>query len=104
MLIGDAEFVELRLEFSLIDFLEQILEAAVIGFEDRVLGRQIHWPLARDAVIQAGARKVADRIVEVVHPHCDARRRELEDFLVDDGRSEEHKSEPQSLMRISYAV
>src|SRR3546814_5066841 len=124
---------------------EQILEAAVIGLEDRVLGRQIHRPLAREAIVEAGACEVADRIVEIVHAHRDARRGELEHLLVapravlafehhaqlagagdaevgrarlvaegmaadDDGvgpagdRSEEHTSELQSLMRISYAV
>src|SRR3546814_4492368 len=86
---------------------EQILEAAVIGLEDRVLGRQIHRPLAREAIVEAGACEVADRIVEIVHAHRDARRGELEHLLVDPRavlRSEEHTSELQSLMRISYAV
>ena len=71
---------ELRLE----DFLEDVLEAAVIGFEDRVLGREIDGIVARQAVIQRGAREIADRFVEIVHRHRDARARRLEDFLLDD--------------------
>src|SRR3546814_14558519 len=53
------------------------------GLEDRVLGRQIHRPLAREAIVEAGACEVADRIVEIVHAHRDARRGELEHLLVD---------------------
>ena len=34
----DALLLELRLEFFLIDLLENVLEAAVIGLEDGVLG------------------------------------------------------------------
>src|SRR3546814_2636280 len=112
MFVDDADRVELRLEFGLEHFFEQILEAAVIGLEDRVLGRQIHRPLAREAIVEAGACEVADRIVEIVHAHRDARRGELEHLLVDPRavlafehhRSEEHTSELQSLMRTSYAV
>jgi hypothetical protein len=42
--IGDACGFELLLEFLVIDLLEQVLEAPVIGFQDRVLGRQIDRP------------------------------------------------------------
>ncbi len=52
-----------------VDFLEDVLEAAVIGLEDGVLGRQIDRPLAHQAVHQRGAGEFADRLVEVVHGH-----------------------------------
>ena len=38
MLIGDAGVTELVGELAFIDFLEQVLEAPVIGFQDGVLG------------------------------------------------------------------
>jgi hypothetical protein len=48
---------------------EQILEAAVIGLEDGVLGRQIDRPAEVEAIVHRGAGEIADRIVEVVHRH-----------------------------------
>ncbi len=83
VLVGDAEGDELLLELGLVDFLEDVLEAAVIGLEDRVLGRQIHRPLAQQAVVQRGAGEVADRFVEVVHGHGDTGAGGLEHFLLD---------------------
>src|SRR3546814_3548269 len=75
MLVGQALRLELRGELLVEDLLEDVLEAAVIVFEDRVLGRQIDRIAALEAVIERRA-----------------------------GRSEEHTSELQSLMRITYAV
>jgi hypothetical protein len=45
--------VELRLEFGVEDFLEQVLEAAVIGLQDRVLGRQVHRPAEVEAIVES---------------------------------------------------
>ena len=67
----DAGLLEPVLELGLVDLLEQVLEAAVIGLEDRVLGRQIDRIAARQAIVQRGAGEIADRIVQVVHGHCD---------------------------------
>src|SRR6185503_17129078 len=53
-------------------------EATVVGLQDRILGREIERPFPAEAVIEAGVREVADRRVEVVHPHGDARAREVE--------------------------
>src|SRR3546814_8916482 len=66
--IDDVRLLELVGEFGVEHLLEQVLEAAVIGLQDRVLGGKIDRPAAIEA------------------------------------RSEEHTSELQSLMRISYAV
>ncbi len=57
MLIFDPGLVELGLEFGVEDFLENVLEAAVIGLEDGVLGRQIDRPAALEAEVEAGARE-----------------------------------------------
>ena len=75
VLVPDLLFLELRLELGLEDLLEDVLEAAVIGFEDGVLGRQIDRIAAQQAVVQRGAGEFADRIVEIVHRHGDARAR-----------------------------
>ena len=84
MFVDDAGVLELLVEaFGLEHFLEQILEAAVIGLEDRVLGRQVDRPFEVQAIVERGAREVADRIVQIVHRHGDARTGEVEHFAVD---------------------
>ena len=83
MLVGEAKSLELGREFGVEHFLEDVLEAPVIGLQNRVLGGQVHGVLAQDAVVQRGAGEIADRIVEVVHRHRNAGGRELEDFLLD---------------------
>ena len=77
--------LEFLLELAVEDFLEDVLEAAVIGLEDRVLGREIDRVVARQAVIQRRAGEVADRIVEIVHRHRDAGAGRLEHFVLDHG-------------------
>jgi hypothetical protein len=74
---------ELFLELGVEHFLEQILEAAVIGLEDRVLGGEVERPAALERIVHAGAAEIADRILEIVHRHGDARAREVEHFAVD---------------------
>ena len=59
---------------------EEVLEAAVVGLEDRVLGREVDRVAAVEAVAQRGAGEVADRVVEVVHRHRDAAAGEVEDL------------------------
>ncbi|KCZ86404.1 NADP-dependent isocitrate dehydrogenase [Hyphomonas adhaerens MHS-3] len=80
VLIGAAELGELVSKLGVEDFLEDVLEAAVIGFQDRVLGRQVDRPLALQAIVHAGAGEVADRLVEVVHAHGDTGAGEVEHF------------------------
>ena len=81
MLIDDAGGLELVGKLGVEHFLEQILEAAVIGLEDRVLGRQVQRPSAIERVVHARLGEIADRFVEVVHAHGDAGRREIEHFI-----------------------
>ena len=50
MLVGDAGLLEGVGELRVEDLLEEVLEAAVIGLEDRVLGREV------DRVARATAR------------------------------------------------
>ena len=63
--------------------LEQILEAAVIGFDDGVLGREIERIFAGQRVIHRGAREIDDRLIEIVHRHGDAAAGEIEHFALD---------------------
>jgi hypothetical protein len=65
--------------------LKQILEAPVIGFEDRVLGREIDRPAALMRKVEAGMGKAFDLVVAVVHPHRDARALEVEHLAFDRG-------------------
>ena len=63
---------KLGLELGVEHLLEQVLELAVVGLEDRVLGGQVHRVVALQAVAQRGPGEVADGVVEVVHAHDDA--------------------------------
>ena len=81
--VGAVELGELVLELGVEHFLEDVLEAAVIGLEDRVLGREIDRPFALAAEVERGAREIADRLVEVVHAHGDAGAGEVEHFVFD---------------------
>ena len=71
------------LNSRLVDLLEDVLEAPVIGFQNCVLGREVDRVLAHEAIVQRGAGEIADRVVEVVHRHRDAGARELEHLLLD---------------------
>ena len=69
MLVGDAFRGKLSLELGIEDLLEDVLEAAVVGLQDRVLRGEIDGVAAGQSVAEAGAGEVADRVVEVVHRH-----------------------------------
>ena len=71
------------LEFGLEHLLEQVLEAAVIGLEDGVLGRQVDRPAQIEPVVERGAGEIADRVVEVVHCHGDPGRGGVEHLAFD---------------------
>ncbi|CDX59859.1 NADP-dependent isocitrate dehydrogenase (modular protein) [Mesorhizobium plurifarium] len=83
VLVPEFPRLEFGLEFLLVDLLEDILEAAVIGLEDGVLGRQIDWEVAQQAIVQRGAGEFADRFVEIVHGHGDAGARRVIDIVLD---------------------
>ena len=67
VLVDQAGRLELVGEFGVEDGLEDVLEVAVIGLEDRVLVAEVHAVAARQAVVQAGAGEALDAGVEVVH-------------------------------------
>ena len=52
MLVHNAKLFELVGKFGFVHFLEQVLKAAIIIFQDGVLGRQIHGPFAGYAIVQ----------------------------------------------------
>jgi hypothetical protein len=52
VLVDDALGLELVGELGVEDLLEQVLEAAVVGLEDRVLGRKIDRPAKVQAVVE----------------------------------------------------
>src|SRR6185369_10822541 len=83
MLIFDTSFLKLCLVFAVINLLEDVLEAPVIGLENRVFRGEIERPGATQAVIEAGMGEVADRRVQVVHAHGDSRPGEVEDVEVE---------------------
>ena len=80
MLVGQIALLECAGEFALEHLLEDVPEAAVIGLENRVLGRQVERPTALQREVEAGAGKASDRVVEIVHTHRDTAAVELEDL------------------------
>ncbi len=83
VLVSDACLGEFLFEFGFEHFFEEIFEAAIIGFHDGVFGGEVNWPLAVQTVIHRCAGKIADRIVEVVHRHRDARTFKFEHIEID---------------------
>ena len=81
--IGQPGGLVLAGELGIEDFLEQVLEAPIVGLQNRVLGREIDRILARQAVDEGGAGKTGDRLIGVVHRQRDARPLRLVDFLLD---------------------
>src|SRR5699024_2484723 len=85
VLVGDAGVLELGPELPVEHLLEDVLERAVVGLEDGVLGGQVHRVAVLQAVVERGAREVLDGFGEVVHPHHDAALLGHVDDLVLDG-------------------
>ena len=56
----ERELVDLRFE----DLLEDVLEAAVVAFEDGVLGAHVERPLLLQGVLEAAVGEAADRLEE----------------------------------------
>ena len=50
-----------------VDFLEYILEATVVTFEDGVLGGHVQWPTSLESELETTMCKPCDRLVGVVH-------------------------------------
>ena len=81
VLVGEAGGSNCVLELGVEDLLEDVLEAAVVGLEDRVLRREVHRVVAGEAVVEADARaKSRIDVVQVVHRHRDAVAGRLEDL------------------------
>ena len=80
MLVRQPLGRKVGLELGVKHLLEDVLEAAVVSFEDGVLRREIHREVPRQAVTETRPGEVADRIVEVVHRHRHARRWKVVDL------------------------
>src|SRR5216684_1455225 len=83
VLVGKFRCVKLALELFLENLLEQILETAIVDFENGVFGGEIYRILALQAVVETGAREAADRLVQIEHRQADARARGLEHLALD---------------------
>jgi hypothetical protein len=66
MLVIDFLCLKLRLEFVLIDSLENVLETTVILLQDCVLGRQKQRPPSHERILEAGVGKSANALVRIV--------------------------------------
>src|SRR6185312_2487315 len=85
--IGEVGCLKFVLELLLVNGLEDVLKAAVVFLQNRVLRRQVNGQAARKSVIKARARKAADGLVDVIHGKGDAGTLEFEHFIVRRRRS-----------------
>ena len=67
--VGELLFLELVGKFGIEHLLKDVLEAAVIGLEDRVLRRKVDRIATLQAVVEGSAGEIADGLVEIVHGH-----------------------------------
>ena len=81
MFIGQPRRVKLPLELGVENFFEQILEATVVHFQNRIFRRQIHSVIASETVSKTGTGKTLDRFIEVVHRHRNTGARRFEHFF-----------------------
>lgn len=66
MLVPDLLGLELRLVLRVVELLEDVLETAVVFFEDGVLGAHVQRELLVERELEAGVRKARDALVRVV--------------------------------------
>ena len=71
MLIVQASGFKIGLEFLVVDALENIFELAIIGFEDGVLGGEIHRIVHAEAIVKGGPGEILNGLSEVIHAHND---------------------------------
>lgn len=67
MLVPQALCFEILLVGGIVQFLEDVLEAAVVFLEDCVLGAQVQWIFAVKRVLEGRMREIHDAFVVIVH-------------------------------------
>lgn len=67
MLVPDLQSLELALVVLVVHLVEDVLEAAVIGFQDGVFGAHVKRPLLHEGVLEASLGEVLDGLISVVH-------------------------------------
>lgn len=53
----------------IVDFFEDVFEAAIILLQDGVLGTQVQRPAFAQSNLEGAVGKVPDRLVRIIHPH-----------------------------------
>jgi hypothetical protein len=74
--------LKLVLVFLFVNFLEDILEAAIVLLKNGVLGAQIKRIVSLKSKLETGMSKLSDRFVGVVHAEHHSAGFELEDLHV----------------------
>lgn len=85
MFVPDSFFLESGLELGFVNFRENVLsniihslfflrnlESAIVFFENGVFGGKIKWPFSAGGEDHAASSEIADRLVGIVHSHCNA--------------------------------
>ncbi len=72
MFVGQAQLFKFGLELFLIHFCKHILEHAVVGFEDGVLGGKVNGELAVPPVGEGGTGKSFNGSLGIVHSQCNS--------------------------------
>jgi hypothetical protein len=66
MLVVNLFCLKLRLEILVVNFLENVLETAVVALQNSVLCRQEHWQTLHERILEARLSKAANTLVRVV--------------------------------------
>ena len=78
--VRQLRFVELIGKFFIKHALENLHEAAIIGLKDGVFGGHIDRIAHLQPVIEAGAGKALNGLIQIIHAHGDTAGREIEYF------------------------
>merc|ERR1719384_2457942 len=70
MLIPNAQIIKLCLIILVKYILENILEQAIIFFQNCILCRQVDWPFLQQSILKTTVRKTGDTLLCIVHSHA----------------------------------
>ena len=83
MFVSQLALLKLILKLCVKYFLKNVLEATVVGLQNRIFSAQEHRIVALQAVIKRGARKTSNRFIKVIHTHHNARTFKVGNFHLD---------------------
>ena len=80
MLVPEALGFIFRFVRGLVDFLEDVLKAAIITLQDSVFGAHIQWVISLESILETGVGEALDGGISVVHAEENTWTLEFVDF------------------------